>query len=109
VPLPRPASRARTRWNDQAVVLARALGRRTTAPVAEPLRRRGARTRQLGAGRVERLQTGRLDFACPGGAPARVVLVDDVHTTGATLRAAASALRDAGADQVDAVTWARTL
>ena len=41
--------------------------------------------------------------------PVRVVLVDDVHTTGATLHACALALREAGAEWVSAVTWARTL
>ena len=35
------------------------------------------------------------------------VLVDDVCTTGATLASAATALRDAGAAKVDAVTFAR--
>jgi predicted amidophosphoribosyltransferase len=35
------------------------------------------------------------------------VLVDDVFTTGATLLAAGQALADAGAEQVDAVTFAR--
>jgi predicted amidophosphoribosyltransferase len=37
----------------------------------------------------------------------RVLLVDDVHTTGATLSAAARVLRSAGADAVVAVTLAR--
>ena len=37
------------------------------------------------------------------------VLVDDVHTTGATLHACATALRDAGAEHIAAITWARTL
>ena len=42
-------------------------------------------------------------------APARVLLVDDVHTTGATLRACARALREAGATSVHALTYGRAL
>jgi predicted amidophosphoribosyltransferase len=37
------------------------------------------------------------------------VLVDDVHTTGATLETCAAALLRAGAERVVAVTWARAL
>jgi predicted amidophosphoribosyltransferase len=39
----------------------------------------------------------------------RVVLVDDVYTTGATAHAAASALREGGAREVEIVTFARTI
>jgi predicted amidophosphoribosyltransferase len=38
-----------------------------------------------------------------------VLLVDDVYTTGATVSAAATALRRAGARQVEVVTFARTV
>jgi predicted amidophosphoribosyltransferase len=38
-----------------------------------------------------------------------VLLVDDVYTTGATVSAAATALRHGGARQVDVVTFARTV
>ena len=74
-----------------------------------PLRRRGPVRSQLGASRAERLQRGRIDVSVRGPAPARVVLVDDVHTTGATLDACARALRRAGAGEVVALTWARAL
>jgi predicted amidophosphoribosyltransferase len=42
-------------------------------------------------------------------APPTALLVDDVHTTGATLDACARALKAAGALRVVAVTYARTL
>jgi predicted amidophosphoribosyltransferase len=38
-----------------------------------------------------------------------LVLVDDVFTTGATLAAAAAALKEAGANRVEAVTFARAM
>ena len=47
-------------------------------------------------------------FQCSGPAPAYVVLVDDLITTGATASAAAAALRAAGAKRVDVLCLART-
>jgi len=41
--------------------------------------------------------------------PPKVVLVDDVYTTGATVDAAARALRRAGATRVEVITFARAL
>jgi ComF family protein len=109
VAVPAHPAHARARGYDQAQLLARALARRTGAPLARPLRRRGPELSQLGATRAERLQRGRVDLVARGAAPQRVLLVDDVHTTGATLDACARALLGAGAAEVAAATWARAL
>ena len=109
VAVPAHPAHARTRGYDQARLLAQALARRTGAPVARPLLRRGPERAQLGASRSERLERGRIDVVARRGAPERVLLVDDVHTTGATLDACARALLAAGAADVAAVTWARAL
>ena len=109
VPVPLHPARRRSRGFDQAARLAGALGRRTGLPVSSCLRRRGASTRQVGATRAERRRPDRLDVEAIGSAPARALLVDDVHTTGATLDACARALRAHGVERVSAITYARTL
>lgn len=109
VPVPAHPARRRERGFDQAEQLARALGRRSGLPVAPCLKRAGAARRQLGAGRRERLASGRMAVAARRRPPDRALLVDDVHTTGATLDACARALREAGCASVAAVTYARTL
>lgn len=109
VPVPAHPRRRRARGFDPAELIAAGLARRSGLPLARALRRRPTAARQLGASRATRRAAGGLGFRARGAAPARVVLVDDVHTTGATLHACALALREAGAERVSAVTWARTL
>lgn len=109
VAVPAHPRRRRSRGFDPAELLARALARRTGLPVERALRRDGAAARQLGASRSQRRQVHRLGFAPRGRAPIHAVLIDDVHTTGATLDACAAALRGAGARGVVAITWTRTL
>jgi predicted amidophosphoribosyltransferase len=89
--------------------LADALGRATGRPVARCLVRARAATRQVGRARDARLRRPELVLA--GRAPPGIaaVLVDDVHTTGATLESGALALRRAGFLHIAAVTYVRTL
>ena len=109
VAVPAHPIRRRVRGFDPAELLARALAVRTGLPL-ECLLARGARSgRQLGASRDVRRAPDRLTFTARGRAPAMAVLVDDVHTTGTTLGACATALRGAGAQHVVALTWARTI
>jgi predicted amidophosphoribosyltransferase len=109
VPVPGHPRRRRRRGFDQAERIAAALGRRAALPVAGCLSRAGAAPPQAGAGRGQRLRRVGGMIAVTGVAPGRAVLVDDVHTTGATLDACARALRAAGSTSVVAVTYARTL
>lgn len=110
VPVPGGPGRVRRRGYDQADVLAAALARRTGVPVASCLVRPAAgASRQLGAGRELRLTPGRQRVRTVTAVPRDCVLLDDVHTTGATLRACASALRAAGAERVTVVAATRAL
>jgi len=65
--------------------------------------------RQTGLSLGERRANVRGAFRATARPPTTVVLVDDVYTTGATVGAAASALRTAGARTVHAVTFARAV
>jgi predicted amidophosphoribosyltransferase len=102
-----PTTRARrsARGFDPAESLARAVARGLGAPCIRLLSRRPGPP-QTGLGAAAR-RVGPA-FEPRRGVPARVLVVDDVATTGATLTAAAIALRGAGALRVTAVTAART-
>jgi predicted amidophosphoribosyltransferase len=108
VPVPPHRGRRRRRGFDPAGLLAAALARRLGLPLTPCLRRGGGR-RQVGAGRAARRDPRRLAVRAAGVVPAHALLVDDVHTTGATLDACARALRAGGCRAVVAVSYARTL
>jgi predicted amidophosphoribosyltransferase len=109
VPVPTPAVRRRRRGFDHAACLAAAIGARTGLEVVACLRRAGPAPRQAAAGRAERLAEGRVRVEVCGAVPSRAVLVDDVHTTGATLRECARKLQLNAAFEVSALAYARAL
>jgi predicted amidophosphoribosyltransferase len=92
---PTSAARRRARGFDQGEVVARHVARQLGVPCRRLLARTGPAAAQTGRSRVERLH-GPEFVARPGLDGRRVIVVDDVVTTGATLRAAAAALRHAG-------------
>lgn len=105
---PHPARRRRS-GVDHGRVLAASLARITGRPLLELLARIGPATRQAGASRSQRTEPGRIEFAIRGPVPERVLLVDDVHTTGATLAAATEVLLGGGCRSVRCATFARAL
>ena len=101
--VPCTPQRRRKRGFDPAEMLARALARRLRRKAKPSLRRLDARP-QTSRSRSGRLAGPRLECTWRRRAPAgRVLLVDDVCTTGSTLRVAAAALRSRGAEAVEAV------
>ena len=105
VPVPLHSSRLAERGYNQSELLARSLG----PPVASGVLVRTRPTPpQAGLNQAERLANVRGAFAAPSRLDGRrVLLVDDVCTTGATLSACARTLRRAGAERVLAVTVTR--
>jgi ComF family protein len=110
VPVPLHRARLRRRGYDQALELARPLARALGLPLrADLLRRVRDTAAQSELDAADRRRNLRDAFAVHAGAvlPAHVALVDDVMTTGATLHAAAFALRRMGVRRVEAWVCAR--
>ena len=110
VPVPLHRSRLRERGYNQSALLAshvaRALGVPFLPDVLSRTTQRGTQVEARGA--AARQANVRSAFVASAGvAGLRVTLVDDVTTTGATLAAAAGALKRAGAVEVHGLTFAR--
>jgi ComF family protein len=115
VPVPLHHYRLLSRRFNQAAELARELGKRAEKPFDPGLVRRNRRTRQqVGLKRTQREANMRGAFTVTERGRGevfgkRVLLVDDVYTTGATVSAIARALKAAGAVDVSVLTFARAI
>lgn len=107
--VPADDNRRLQRGHNPAERLATELGRRWELPVVSLLKRSPGVRPQRGLPLAERRRNVRGVFQATGSAPPSLVLVDDVYTSGATVSAAASALRRAGARRVEVVTFARAV
>ncbi|MFP4519946.1 MAG: ComF family protein [Oceanicaulis sp.] len=115
IPVPLHASRLRRRRFNQSLLLARAVARESGVAVDPHVLLRTRRTgTQGGLTAKSRTRNVAGAFTVPAAARARVagarlVIVDDVHTTGATLSACVRTLKRAGAAHVNALTLARVV
>lgn len=115
VPVPAHGARRRRHGFNPAATIAAALAARLHQPLLDPLVRTGAAVPQVGLERAARLANAHGSVRLRRRArrakapPDRVVLVDDVYTTGATLDACSRALTEAGVGQIVAVTFARAV
>lgn len=116
VPLPLTAQRLGKRGYNQTWLLTKALARQHAhrhKPWTDGLVKWQDTPTQQGLNRSDRLVNLRSAFVVPTHALTeisgqRILLIDDIMTTGATLRAAAQALTMAGAAEVNALVFART-
>ncbi|WP_052728197.1 ComF family protein [Ensifer aridi] len=115
VPVPLHEFRLWTRKFNQAAELARSVAQGSAKPYRPDALRRVKRTsRQVGLAARAREENVRGAFAVPEGVRQglvgkRIVLIDDVYTTGATVSAATRALKRAGVGDVTVLTFARAM
>ncbi len=115
IPVPLHPMRYLSRRFNQSAELSRALSRLSGVTFDPAILLRPKKTRQqVGLGANERQDNVRGAFAVAEMqkikvAGKSVLLVDDVYTTGATVKAAAKTLLKAGAAQVDVLTFARVV
>lgn len=109
IPVPLFAKRERERGFNQAHILTEALSKKYHLPIMTNLERIRATKQQAKLKRTERLENMVGAFAWVGDAPVPpvVILVDDVYTTGATMRNCAEILYKNGATAVHGFVLAR--
>jgi ComF family protein len=114
VPVPLHWRRLWARRFNQSAALSRAISAAARVPVCTALKRVRATPQQVGLSRSERAENMQGAFRVPADAKAevvgrRLVVIDDVLTSGATVDACARALLRAGAGAVDVLVFARVV
>ena len=115
VPVPLHWTRLWQRRFNQSAMLARTVSRLSDVPITDhALARRRATSPQVGLGKSERARNVQGAFMVPKEARIdvkgrKLVIVDDVLTSGATVDACARVLRRAGAARVDVLVFARVV
>lgn len=110
VPIPLHPSRKRWRGFNQAEALADEVGKALDAPVVHLLERKKKTRQQAKLSRAERLENVKEAFAfseIPANIRARILLIDDVSSTLATLEEAAKVLQEAGFTHITGAVLAR--
>jgi competence protein ComFC len=109
-PVPLSPERGRERGYNPAELLSRHLSVLKGLPVKNLLRKIKPVPPQMSLTREERFKNpvDAYEMAASIPSPSRIVLVDDVFTTGATLEECAKVLKRSGAQSVFAVVWGRT-
>ena len=93
---------------NQTEIFAKKLAQKSGLTISKALKKSIRTAHQAGLKRFERLKNLEQPYQVSGTAPERVILIDDIHTTGATLQAASSALKLAGSEEIIALTLCRT-
>ncbi len=107
IPVPLHKKRLAERGFNQAELIANILGKQIHKPVKNVLQRIRHTTHQSKLSRKKRLQNVIGAFDIDFIPPARVLLVDDVYTTGSTMGECAKELKKHGVDKIYAFTLAR--
>lgn len=108
-PVPMHPVKLRQRGYNQAEVLSKALSRRLGYPIKPLLICTRYRRSQTRLDRLLRSKNAENAFRALNASGLRILLIDDVLTTGATVNACAKALKDQGAEKVYVLALARAL
>jgi len=108
VPVPLHRSRLRKRGFNQAELLARGVAERMKATVSDTLQVVRSTREQVELSAAQRRANVAGAYGATEALPGKLLVVDDVFTTGATMSACAATLLRAGAKEVHAVTLCRT-